>query len=91
MNKSELITKVSEVSGVSESEVGKVVNSLTAVIKDTLIAGDKVKLVGFGNFEVVNRAARKCRNPRTGEEVMSKPSKSAKFYPGGPLKDALNQ
>ena len=90
MNKSELIAKVAEVSGVSQGDTEKVINGFTTAVKDALVAGDKVQLVGFGSFETTTRAAHEGRNPRTGDKIQVAESRAAKFYPGGPLKDALN-
>lgn len=90
MNKSDLIAQVSKAVGVSEADTGKVVNGLTAAIQEALVKGEKVQMVGFGTFETATRAARKGRNPRTGEEIDIKESRAAKFYAGGPLRDALN-
>ena len=90
MNKSELVAKVSEVSGVSQSDTEKVIEGFKSAVKDALVSGDKVQLVGFGSWETTTRAARTGRNPRTGEQIQIAESRQVKFYPGGPLKEALN-
>ena len=59
------------------------------VVKDALVNGDKVALTGFGTFEVAERAARKGRNPKTGEEILIPASKAPKFKAGKALKDAV--
>lgn len=60
------------------------------VVEEQLRAGNKIQLVGFGTFEVVERAAREGRNPQTGETMMFNATKTPKFKPGKPLKDAIN-
>ena len=65
------------------------VDAVFASIQDTLAKGDKVQLIGFGNFEVRTRAARKGRNPQTGEEIEIAASKIPAFKPGKALKDAI--
>lgn len=89
MNKVELIGAVASKSGLSKKDVEKVINAFTNVVADTLVGGDKVQLVGFGTFEVAERAARTGRNPQTGETIQIQPSKSPKFKAGKALKDAV--
>jgi len=72
-------------------EVTKVINSFIDVVKDALKSGDKVILVGFGTFKVVERKERKGRNPKTGKTITIKAKKSPKFVPGKALKEAVNK
>lgn len=89
MNKSDLVAKVAQNTGVSISDTEKVVNDVLDSIKNALVADEKVQLVGFGTFEARKRDAREARNPRTGEKVQVAATRVAKFSAGGPLKDAL--
>jgi DNA-binding protein HU-beta len=89
MNKAELISKVAELSDLSKKDVTKAVDALFDAITDALKSGDKVQLVGFGNFEVRQRSARKGRNPQTGEEISISASKIPAFKPGKALKDGV--
>lgn len=89
MNKVELIGAVASKSEISKKDVEKVINAFTNVVADALVDGDKVQLVGFGTFEVVERAERQGRNPATGEEITIAASKSPKFKAGKALKDAV--
>ena len=90
MNKKELVAAVAEKSGCKKTEAEKVIEAFTEVITDELKAGGKVSLVGFGTFEVSERAAREGRNPRTNESMTIPASKSPKFKAGKALKDAMN-
>lgn len=89
MNKVELIGAVASKSETSKKDVEKVINAFTNVVADALVDGDKVQLVGFGTFEVVERAERQGRNPATGETITIAASKSPKFKAGKALKDAV--
>ena len=89
MNKVELIGAVASKSEISKKDVEKVINAFTNVVADTLVDGEKVQLVGFGTFEVVERAERQGRNPSTGEAITIAASKSPKFKAGKALKDAM--
>ena len=90
MNKTELIDAVAKSAGLSKKDATNAVNALTETITKTLKKKDKVQLVGFGTFEVAERAAREGRNPYTGETMKIKASKTPKFKPGKAFKDALN-
>ena len=90
MNKKELVAAIADKSGVKKTEAEKVLEAFTEVVADALKEGDKVALVGFGTFEVAERAAREGRNPRSGETMTIPASKNPKFKPGKALKDALN-
>jgi DNA-binding protein HU-beta len=89
MNKSELINKVAETSELSKKDATKAVDAVFDAISEALQGGDKVQLVGFGNFEVRERSARKGRNPQTGEEIDIAASKIPAFKPGKALKDGI--
>ena len=89
MNKVELIGAVASKSEISKKDVEKVINAFTNVVADALVDGDKVQLVGFGTFEVVERAERQGWNPATGEAMTIAASKSPKFKAGKALKDAV--
>ncbi|APO48373.1 HU family DNA-binding protein [Paenibacillus sp. FSL H7-0942] len=89
MNKSDLITHVSEATELSKKDVTKAVDAVFEAISEALQSGDKVQLVGFGNFEVRERSARKGRNPQTGEEIEIPASKIPAFKPGKALKDGI--
>jgi DNA-binding protein HU-beta len=89
MNKTELITKVAETTELTKKDATKAVDAVLDAIADALKTGDKVQLIGFGNFEVRERAARKGRNPQTGEEIEIASSKVPAFKPGKQLKDSI--
>lgn len=89
MNKTELIAKVSEVTELTKKDSTKAVDAILDSIAGALQAGDKVSLIGFGNFEVRERAARKGRNPQTGEEIEIASAKLPAFKPGKELKDRV--
>jgi DNA-binding protein HU-beta len=89
MNKSELISAVAEKSELSKKDATNAVEAVFDSITSALQNGDKVQLIGFGNFEVRERAARKGRNPQTGEEIEIAASKVPAFSPGKALKTAV--
>ncbi len=90
MNKNELIASVAEKSGLTKSDAGQAVDAVVASIEGALVAGDEVRIVGFGTFSVSNRAATTGRNPRTGAAIAIPASKQPKFKAGAPLKAAVN-
>ncbi|MDD6047435.1 MAG: HU family DNA-binding protein [bacterium] len=90
MNKTELIAAVAEKAGFSKKDAEAAVNAALATITETLKAGDKVSLVGFGTFEVRERPAHKGHNPMTGAEIKIPASKAPAFKAGKALKEALN-
>ncbi|ARD49445.1 HU family DNA-binding protein [Sporosarcina sp. P26b] len=89
MNKTELINSVAEAAGLTKKDATKAVEAVFDTIQSTLANGDKVQLIGFGNFEVRERAARKGRNPQSGEEIEIAASKVPAFKAGKALKDAV--
>ena len=90
MNKTELVAAVAQKAELSKKDAEKAVAAVTAAITDALCAGDKVQLVGFGTFEVSERAARTGKNPQTGAEIKIAACKAPKFKAGKALKDAVN-
>ena len=88
-NKAELIEKVVEKTDLTKKDATVAVDAVFSSIQDFLADGEKVKVIGFGNFEVRDRAARKGRNPQTGEEISIAASKVPAFKPGKALKDAV--
>ena len=91
MNKAELVAKMSEKSNLTKKESELALNAFMKVVEETLVAGDKVQLVGFGTFETRERAAREGRNPKSGEVMNIPASKTPKFKAGKALKDAVNK
>ncbi len=89
MNKTELIAAVAEKTDLSKKDADAAVSAVLGAITDALKAGDKIQLVGFGTFEVRNRAAKQGRNPRTGETMTVPASKVPAFKAGKALKDAV--
>ncbi|MCM3655340.1 HU family DNA-binding protein [Metabacillus litoralis] len=89
MNKTELVKAVSTQAELTQKDAAKVVDALFETISNTLAKEEKIQLIGFGTFEVRERAARKGRNPQTGEEIDIAASKVPAFKPGKELKEAL--
>ncbi len=89
MNKADLVAKITKDAGLTKTEATKAVNAFIETVTDALVKGEKVILVGFGTFKVVERKARKGRNPRTGETIKIKAKKSPKFVPGKALKEKV--
>lgn len=91
MNKSELIAAATDASGLSKSDVGKALESLTESIENAVAGGEKVTIAGFGTFERRERAARTGRNPQTGDEMEVAASKAPAFKPAKAFKDNVNK
>ena len=90
MNKFELVSAVAEKVGISKKDSGIIIDEVDNVITETLAKGEKVQLVGFGSFEVRERAAREGRNPqKPNEKIMIPASKVPVFKAGRGLKDAV--
>ena len=89
MNKTDLINSVSEKAEVTKKDAEKIINAVFASISEALAANEKVQLVGFGTFEVKERAARVGRNPQTGETINISAAKVPTFKAGKGLKDAV--
>ena len=90
MNKTEFIAAIAENAGISKKDAEKAVKAYADVVTAELKKGEKVQLVGFGTFEVSERAARTGRNPQTGKDMKIAASKAPKFKAGKALKDAVN-
>ena len=90
MNKTELIAAIAGQAEVSKKDAEKVLKAFTDVVAEELKNGGKVQLVGFGTFEVSERAAREGRNPLTGKPMKIAASKTPKFKAGKALKDMMN-
>ena len=88
-NKAELIENVASAAGLTKKDATAAVDAVFSSIQKALADGEKVLLIGFDNFEVRERAARKGRNPQTGEEIEIAASKVPAFKPGKALKDAV--
>ncbi|MCG1009088.1 HU family DNA-binding protein [Salinicoccus sp. ID82-1] len=89
MNKTDLINAVSDQADLTKKEAGAAVDAVFDTIQESLKNGEKVQLIGFGNFEVRERSARKGRNPQSGEEIEISASKVPAFKAGKALKDAV--
>lgn len=89
MSKASLVNDVATATGLSKKQASEAINALLSSIKANLAAGEKVQLIGFGTFEVRERAARKGRNPQTGEEIEIPATKAPAFKPGKGLKRAV--
>ena len=90
MNKTELIAAIAEQAEISKKDAEKALKAFVDVVTEQLKEGEKVQLVGFGTFEVSERAAREGRNPQTGKTMKIAACKAPKFKGGKALKDAVN-
>lgn len=90
MNKTKLIDKIAAGAGLSKAEAKKALDATTAAIKEALVKGDKIQLVGFGTFSVNERPAREGINPATKAKIKIAAKKVAKFKAGAELADAVN-
>ena len=89
MNKTELVEKIAAGAGISKVDAKKALDAAVAAVKEALIAGDKVALVGFGTFSVNERPAREGVNPATGDKIQIAAKKVTKFKAGAELAAAL--
>ena len=89
MNKSTLVAAMAEKAGLTKKDTEKALAAFIETVEDALKAGDKVQLVGFGTFEVRNRAAREGKNPRTGATIEIAATKVPAFKAGQAFKDGL--
>lgn len=87
--KADLINNVAEKTGLTKKDATVAVEALFETVSETLAEGDRVQVIGFGTFEVRNRASRKGRNPQTGEEIEIPATKVPAFKAGKALKDAV--
>ena len=90
MTKIEFIDAVAKETEWTKKDSEEAINAVVKVITNALVAGEKLSIVGFGTFEVVERAAREGRNPQTGESLMIKACKMPKFKPGKAFKELIN-
>ena len=90
MNKTELVAAVAEQADISKKDAEKVLKAFVDVVTEELKKEHKIQLVGFGTFEVSERAAREGRNPQTGKTMKIEACKAPKFKAGKALKDAVN-
>ena len=91
MNKNELVASVAEKAGLTKKDAEKAANAFVETVQQSLVEGNKIQMIGFGTFEVKERAARTGRNPRTNEEIQIPASKNPVFKAGKALKDAVNR
>lgn len=91
MNKTELVAAIAEQADISKKDAEAALKAFADVVSTALKNGDKVQMVGFGTFEVSERAAREGINPRTKEAISIKACKTPKFKPGKALKDMVNE
>ena len=91
MNKTELIAAMSEEAGLTKKDAEKALDAFIHIVGESLAAGDKVQLVGFGTFEVRERAARTGINPRTKQTIEISASKNPVFKAGKALKDSISK
>lgn len=90
MNKADLVKSMAEKSSLTRIDAEKALNAFVESVEEALAQGDKVQLVGFGSFEVRERAERKGRNPQTKAEITIKASRAPVFKVGKALKDTVN-
>ena len=90
MNKTELVAAIAEQANISKKDAEAALKAFTDTVAAELKKGEKIQLVGFGTFEVSERAAREGRNPKTGKSMKIPASKAPKFKAGKALKDLVN-
>ncbi len=90
MTKADLIDAMAGETGLSKKDCNKIIGSFTTQVTNSLKAGNEVRLIGFGNFNVKDRPARTGRNPRTGDTIQIAACKAAGFRAGTELKKAIN-
>ncbi|MGM9701127.1 MAG: HU family DNA-binding protein [Prevotella sp.] len=91
MNKTELVAKIAEAAGLSKGDAKKALDATVDALKEALVAGEKIQLVGFGTFAVSERPAREGINPATKEKIQIAAKKVAKFKAGAELAEAVNK
>lgn len=91
MTKADLVKAVSEKANCPKKDAEMAINTVIDCITDAAAQGEKVQIVGFGTFEVRERGEKKCKNPRTGEEMITPAKKAPVFKAGKALKDAVNK
>lgn len=90
MTKADIAGKVQEKMDLNGKQASEVVDTVLEMVKEALAAGHDIKINGFGNFSLKDRAARKGKNPQTGEAITIAASRTAAFKPGKALKDSIN-
>ena len=90
MTKPELIAQVAAAADTTKAEAERIINASLDTIQETLAKGESIQFIGFGNFEVKERAARTGINPRTKQNITIPAKKAVTFKPGKKLKDAVN-
>lgn len=90
MNKQEFVSAMAEKTEMTKKNAAEVVDAIIAVITETLASGEEISLSGFGKFKITERAARKGRNPQTGEEIDIEAKSTPKFSPSKAFKEAIN-
>jgi len=90
LTKSDLISTVSDGTGFTKTDTGKVIDAIFGAIKSGLANGDSISVIGFGTFSVGERSAREGRNPSTGEKIQIAAAKVPKFKAGKDLKESVN-
>lgn len=91
MTKAELVASVAKKAELTQKETESIVNAFFSTVQETLAKGESIQVIGFGTFEVRDRAARTGRNPQTGAEIKIAAAKVPAFKPGKALKDAVNK
>lgn len=91
MTKKELTNNLAEKVSISKKDAAAYFDAAVDTIKEAILNGEKVSIIGFGTFETVERAERVCRNPRTGETLTVGPKTALKFKVSNTMKDALNE
>ncbi|MGD9504523.1 MAG: HU family DNA-binding protein [Syntrophobacteraceae bacterium] len=89
MTKADLVAKMADEAGINKATAERALNSFVNAVTDALANGEKITLVGFGTFSLVERAQREGRNPRTGEAITIQASKVVKFKAGSKLKESI--
>lgn len=90
MNKQDLVATVADATGLGRTDAARAIEAVLDAVTAALKAGDDVRLVGFGSFHVIRRAASEGRNPRTGEPMQLAAINTPKFKAGKALKDSVN-
>lgn len=91
MTKADIVDKIHATTGLSKKNSAEMMESVFAIMKELLEAGETIKISGFGNFEVKQKDARRGRNPQTGEAITIEARKVLTFKPSSVLRDAINQ
>jgi DNA-binding protein HU-beta len=91
MTKAELVSAIADKAGLDKKHAQAALEAFVSAVTDAMKAGEDVRIVGFGNFVAVDRAAGMARNPRTGEQVARPASRAVKFRPGEGLKTAVQK